>query len=82
VGGPLVYHIIMSSYDEPNTYVDEYLLMTLIGAPSFIIGTTIKVTSKKYIERSVDLYNNSGGKALKEFDFGFTGNGVGMVMRF
>ena len=52
------------------------------GVGGFICGTVIKGKGKTKIDNAVNIYNRSGGRASKEFDFGFTGNGVGMVMRF
>jgi len=57
---------------------------TFIGGAGLgvgITGTVIKGKGRKKIDNAVNTYN-SGSRAFKEFDFGFTGNGVGMVVRF
>ena len=51
--------------------------------PGTIVGIVLKEDSKKLIEQSVEMYNNSINKSTGiELKFGISGNGIGMVLNF
>lgn len=64
-------------------FVISGIVCTLVGTGLTITGTICMSKSKKYIRNSVDIYNNSINRnARVDFDFGFTGNGVGVAVHF
>ena len=50
--------------------------------PAVLVGTTFKLNARKLVRNSVDMYNSGIGKAGMELDFGFTGTGVGLALKF
>ena len=69
---------------DEKTAADEFFAQLIGGSGYVAIGTGIilKLTSKKPVRQSVEMYNRSGGRAGMELDFGITGHGVGVVLRF
>lgn len=59
------------------------LSCTLGGIGLAAYGNNLLAKSKIYMANALDLYNNSNNRTSGiEFDFGFTSNGVGLVVRF
>ena len=52
------------------------------GAVMMITGATLKVTSKSYVRKSVDLYNTGKNRSNVELKFGITGNGARVALHF
>ena len=66
---------------------DAFVWAGLTGAfvtvPLVITGTTLKISSRRPIRNAVDMYNRSLTQTSHiEVNFGFTPNGVGMVVNF
>ena len=78
----------LDTYGNYQTTYDSGLLglgvsSMFLGSAGIVAGATMKLTSKKPVRQSVDMYNRGGGgRAGMELDFGFTGNGVGVALRF
>ena len=74
--------------DEENADFDKkennkfFATIIGIGCTSTLIGIPIKISSKKFVRKSVEMYNNGVKSTSMEFQFGITGNGVGLALRF
>ena len=52
------------------------------GASLVVTGIILNQGSKKIVGQSVNAYNHGSSRTSLELDFGITGNGVGVVLRF
>jgi len=69
-------------YDGGNYHDAVGALCMLAGGGMTVTGITLKATSKKPVRKAVDMYNSGSARAGMELDFGFTGNGIGVALRF
>ena len=71
------YRYVKDPYHE-----DDALTIAMAGAIVYICGTIIKTTSKKFVRRSVNSYNNARSVSNVEIEYGFTGNGIRLTLTF
>ena len=63
-------------------FIEEYVwTAAYLSSPLLISGIVLKFNGNKLIRQSVEMHNR-GGRASMEIDFGFTGNGVAVALRF
>jgi hypothetical protein len=83
VEGAKIVNILLNCYNG-RMYHNWEIMGTCwaFGSTMLITGSLMKLTSRNPIRQSVEMYNRGGGRTSMELDFGITGNGVGMVLRF
>ncbi|MDR0543670.1 MAG: hypothetical protein LBH19_15890 [Dysgonamonadaceae bacterium] len=54
----------------------------LLGGGALISGYCLKSSAKRKVRSAVDTYNRAGQTSYVEYNFGFTQNGVGLVIAF
>ena len=80
------YDNYLGVYYHVANYADSFLMVGLpiIGAGIILTipGLVIKSNAKKNIAEAVNIYNKSKYTSNAEIKLGFTGNGVGLSLKF
>jgi len=66
--------------DEDITMIGS--IFAIASPIMFTAGFILKSSGKKHVQSAVNTYNRTNTTSNVEFDFGFTKNGIGLVMRF
>ena len=67
-------------YWSPGANIGVSLIS--VGVVGLTTGIVLKSSGKKDIRKAVDAYNYRNSLSQAELNFGFTGNGVGLVLNF
>ena len=69
-----------NSYDQDWWIAGTVMLFT--GGAMTLTGITFKITGKNQMKQPLSLQNSTNNRVGMELDFGITGNGAGMALRF
>ena len=81
IGGGLLLAWANNFDDSIASQSGAYVAITgLVGMIN--VGTILKIASEIPIRQSVEMYNNNIKRTNMVLDFGITGNGIGVTLRF
>jgi len=70
------------SYDK-HYNIEIGGIVLVAGSAAIVTGVILKFSSRRCVQRSVNLYNNRGNALSRfEYDFNFTGNSAHLAIRF
>ena len=72
----------MYSIVSDNTSENVKTFAFLGGGGLMVLGSAIMLRAEKNIAISIDMHNRGSNKASVDLRFGFTGNGMGLVLNF